>query len=211
MAKNGYFQIHRKFIRSDFWISSSPAKRSIIITCLALADHTEHSFKTSSRELAKECRVRRSTLLEYIKELQSDHFISVKSDHHKTVITILHYNSLHEFQKGVPTTKTATNPTTSVSQSDHNGIQKEPLRYPNQTTINNKGKETEKEKELKPVLTENDFDHNQIPYFREFYPFHERKDALVELFDRMGYAQATIANILEKFIYPNEYGYRRPA
>jgi len=97
------------------------------------------------------------------------------------------------------------------SQLDHNGIQNRPLRPNRDTTLIEKNKKEEKEGSQERVLTEKDFDHTELPFFQShFSPFNEKKNACIAHLQMRGFTEHAIAQLLEKVIYPNEYGYRRP-
>lgn len=211
--QTGYILLPRSVLDQYAWTTKSAATTKIFLTLALKASHKDFhhpagielkqgQLLTSSRTLASECRISRNTLKNILTRLQDAQQITLQDTHKGTVVTICNYIEFTTYNN----TNTPTNTPTNTSQVGQTTAQSGSKIDPPYRQVSNK--ET-KDGFSVPVLTENDFDTSEVSFFREFYPFHTDKEKTVSMLKTRGFTENAVASILEKHIYPNEYGYRK--
>ena len=117
MANNGWIKLHREILDNALFHNEKLLK--VFIWCTLKATHEEHDqlvgrqivrllpgqFVTGRHRASEELRLKPSTAWDYLKVLETNNTISIKSDNKFSVITIVNW-SLYQSKDGLTDNKT---------------------------------------------------------------------------------------------------------
>lgn len=153
----------------------------------------------------------RNTIAKAKKELIAHGFLTPIGYHALTV------KEFHKFYTGCSKTEQVVkndllqNRATGCSKTEHHLLQNGAPLAPKQDNPYKADSDTDITDRENFPLTEKDFDHAEIPFFKQFFPFRTKRSECIDHLKMRGFTEHAISELLEKVIYPEEYGYRKPS
>lgn len=197
-----FFILTPSLINSELWQNSCHSRRSLIITCLAEANHEDHSqdgvvvprgsFKTSYRKLALLCSLKLRTLRDHLAFLSTARFTAHLTAHKYLIVSVLKYNDLQENSYEGPPTLPHNEPHTTASQTAQS-VRLGTQSYSNITKPFN-------HKNILDLIKDRDV----LSRYRKDFPWDQRdilKDGLLKGFQC---SEAEVGKVLEA-VYPEQY------
>lgn len=180
--QEGWIKLHRNLLESSLF--EHPELLKFWVWCLLKANHEEKNIRVGIQEVsvksgefifgrkkaANELHITETTAYKYLKRLEKEQRITIKSNNKFSVVTLINWEDYQQMEE-----KRNNKGTTKEQQKNNKGTTKEQQRNTNKNVKNDKNEENEKN--VKNVKNEkNIIKHTYPRAFEEFWGAYPRKD-----------------------------------